>query len=145
MKLPDATPVSAEALAAIATRHRLRFDGAERMDPPGITNTVYALRDEYVLRVLREHDAHAEQARTEAAQYRRRAPPVCARRRWSHSTTGATSSPSRTWWWSGSAAAASRPEPRPRRVRPGVARADPPLRAPARRPLAGGGGAGLDE
>lgn len=67
VKLPDVTPVSAEALAAIAARHGLRFDRAELLVPAGIMNTVYAVSGEHVLRVPRAHAAHVKDALREAA------------------------------------------------------------------------------
>lgn len=66
MKLLDATPVSDEALVAIAARYRLQFDKAVPFPEAGIINTVYALGDDYVLRVPRNHPAHAAQAHREA-------------------------------------------------------------------------------
>lgn len=67
VKLPDVTPVSAEALCAIAARHGLHFDRAEVLVPAGIMNTVYAVSSEYVLRVPRAHAAHGKDAFREAA------------------------------------------------------------------------------
>jgi aminoglycoside phosphotransferase (APT) family kinase protein len=66
VKLPEHTPVAPEALAAILARHNL---GDRRLAPlaqTGIINAVYALGDDLVLRVPRNHPAHAEQARREA-------------------------------------------------------------------------------
>lgn len=67
MKLPDPTPVSAEALSAIATRHGLRFDRAEVLIPAGIINTTYAVSSRHVLRVPRAHAAFVKDAFREAA------------------------------------------------------------------------------
>jgi aminoglycoside phosphotransferase (APT) family kinase protein len=67
MKLPDPVPLSADALAAIAARHGLTFTRRELVSSPGIINCVYLVGDALVLRVPRNHPAHAAQARREAA------------------------------------------------------------------------------
>ena len=67
MKLPEVTPVTEETAAAIAARHGLRMDGFEPLAHAGIINSVFALGQDYVLRVPRNHPAHATQARREAA------------------------------------------------------------------------------
>ncbi|HEV8638211.1 MAG TPA: aminoglycoside phosphotransferase family protein [Chloroflexota bacterium] len=66
MKLPEHTPVPAEALAAILTRHGLGDRALVVLPDTGIINRVYRLGDDLVLRVPRNHPAHAEQARREA-------------------------------------------------------------------------------
>jgi aminoglycoside phosphotransferase (APT) family kinase protein len=66
VKLPEHTPIAAEALAAILTRHALDDRPLAPLAQTGIINAVYALGDDLVLRVPRDHPAHAEQARREA-------------------------------------------------------------------------------
>lgn len=66
MKLPDPVPLSTVALAAIAARHGLTFTRCEPVPSAGIINSVYLLDDALVLRVPRNHPAHADQARREA-------------------------------------------------------------------------------
>jgi aminoglycoside phosphotransferase (APT) family kinase protein len=66
VKLPEHTPVPAEALAAILTRHGLGDRALAPLPDTGIINRVYRLGDDLVLRVPRRHPAHAEQARREA-------------------------------------------------------------------------------
>lgn len=67
MKLPAVTPVSHDAAAAIAARHGLRFEGLEPLEHDGIINSVFALGQDHILRVPRNHPAHADQAVREAA------------------------------------------------------------------------------
>jgi hygromycin-B 7''-O-kinase len=66
MKLPDPVPVSSDALAAIGARHRLSLTTCEPFPNPGIINSVYRVSETFVLRVPRNHPAHADQARHEA-------------------------------------------------------------------------------
>src|SRR5215831_3474915 len=66
MKLPDPVPVSPEALAAIAARHCLALTACEPFPDAGIINSVYRVGETLVLRVPRNHPAHADQARREA-------------------------------------------------------------------------------
>lgn len=58
--LPTAT------LRAIAERHGLRVDSFTRLPQVGIINAIYALGDDYVLRVPREHPGTVAQAHAEA-------------------------------------------------------------------------------
>jgi aminoglycoside phosphotransferase (APT) family kinase protein len=55
MNLPEFTEVSAEALHAIAARHGLGVETFSRLPPVGITNAIYGLGDDFVLRVPRNH------------------------------------------------------------------------------------------
>jgi aminoglycoside phosphotransferase (APT) family kinase protein len=66
MKLPDPVPVSADALAAIGARYGLSLTPCEPVPDAGIINSVYFVGETLVLRVPRNHPAHADQARREA-------------------------------------------------------------------------------
>lgn len=59
-ELPTAT------LRAIAERHGLRVDSFTRLPQVGIINAIYALGDDYVLRVPRDHPGTVAQAHAEA-------------------------------------------------------------------------------
>ena len=65
MKLPDAVPVSPDALRAIAARHGVD-DEPVLVPSIGIINTTYAAGP-IVIRIPRDHAAHIDQARAEAA------------------------------------------------------------------------------
>lgn len=58
--------VSDEVVGAIAARHGLRVGRARVLQSGGIINTVFALDDQFVLRVPRDHPAHIAQAKVEA-------------------------------------------------------------------------------
>lgn len=66
MRLPDHTPVSAEAARAIAERHGLGTGAFARLPDTGIINAIYLLGEEFVLRVPRDGPGHVAQARREA-------------------------------------------------------------------------------
>jgi aminoglycoside phosphotransferase (APT) family kinase protein len=66
VKLPDHTPVTREALAGILARYGLGDRSIAPLAQTGIINAVYALGSDLVLRVPRDHPAHAAQARREA-------------------------------------------------------------------------------
>jgi aminoglycoside phosphotransferase (APT) family kinase protein len=66
VNLPDHTPLTPEVVRAIRDRHRLGDRAIAPLPNPGIINAVYALGDDLVLRVPRNHPAHATQARHEA-------------------------------------------------------------------------------
>ena len=63
IKLPDRSPVSPAALRAIAERHGLTGvdDAPAPLPQTGMINTVYALGQQYVLRVPRNHPGHVAQ------------------------------------------------------------------------------------
>jgi hygromycin-B 7''-O-kinase len=63
--IPDAVPISDDAVRAIGARHNLRFAGMTPLENVGIINSIYLLGDEYVLRVPRDHPAHVAQLRNE--------------------------------------------------------------------------------
>jgi aminoglycoside phosphotransferase (APT) family kinase protein len=56
----------AATLRAIAARHGLGVDAFARLPQVGVINAIYALGDDYVLRVPRRHPGTIAQARTEA-------------------------------------------------------------------------------
>jgi len=62
VELPPAVDVD---LDVVKERHGLRFDGAHQLTQVGIFNTVYALGDELILRVPRNHPFFVEAARKE--------------------------------------------------------------------------------
>lgn len=67
MNLPDHTEVSGEALRAITERHGLPLGALVRLPETGIINAVYALGDDLILRVPRDHPGHVAPMRREAA------------------------------------------------------------------------------
>ena len=67
MNLPDPVRVSDAALAVIVERHGLSSASIEALPVAGIINTVYALGDDLVLRVPRNHPTHVDHAYREAA------------------------------------------------------------------------------
>jgi len=66
LKLPEHTTITSETIQAIAYRHGLRSTSYERLPETGIVNAIYALGDEHILRVPRNHLAHVAQAYREA-------------------------------------------------------------------------------
>jgi aminoglycoside phosphotransferase (APT) family kinase protein len=60
-------PVTDEVLRSIAARHGVVAGRVERLPSLGIINVVYALGDDHVVRVPRNHPIHVRQAATEAA------------------------------------------------------------------------------
>jgi aminoglycoside phosphotransferase (APT) family kinase protein len=64
--LPDHTPVTDDALHAIARRHGLEARRLVPLAQTGIINANYALGRHHVLRVPRNHPAHVEQLHHEA-------------------------------------------------------------------------------
>ena len=64
--LPDHTPVSAEALRALAERHHVSVQQVERLPDTGIFNAVYRLGDGLILRIPRNHPAFTDAIHTEA-------------------------------------------------------------------------------
>ena len=63
---PPEVPVDEAALRAICERHGLPWSNPEQLPSLGIINAVYALGDEHVLRVPRDHPIHVRQSVTEA-------------------------------------------------------------------------------
>lgn len=55
MRLPDPTPVTEAAIAAICARHGLPDGPARQLPSLGLTNTVYLLGEDIILRVPRDH------------------------------------------------------------------------------------------
>ncbi len=66
MSPPNFTVVTPEAVAAIASRHGLSIHEGIPLPSQGIINRVFALGDDFVLRVPRDDSAHIAQALTEA-------------------------------------------------------------------------------
>jgi aminoglycoside phosphotransferase (APT) family kinase protein len=64
--LPDHTSVTSVALAAILARHGLELRALAPLAETGIINAVYALGEDLVLRVPRNHPGHVAQAHSEA-------------------------------------------------------------------------------
>ena len=66
MRLPDPVPISAETLATIRARHGLPDAPARQLPSLGITNTIYLLGEEVILRVPRHHPRFIQTAYHEA-------------------------------------------------------------------------------
>lgn len=79
--------VSRSAAAEIARSHGIEGADLQPLPSTGIINSVYALGDDYVLRVPNDHPLHIAQAL--ARQRRSRSPsrPASGRPAWSPSTT----------------------------------------------------------
>lgn len=66
MKLPEFPDLSDETLRPVLSRHGLQSRAVRRLPSVGIFNAIFAVGDEIVLRVPRQHPAFIEAARKEA-------------------------------------------------------------------------------